>query len=81
MGVDTLSWWNAANVVPAISAPGVVGDTDSVTVAGTFRTGTHYYFLIKACDEVPNCSGYSNVADVFIPDTVPPSPIIDLRPR
>jgi hypothetical protein len=81
VGADTLSWWNAANVVANMPTPGVFGATDSVTVVGTFRTGTHYYFLMRAADEVPNWSGYSNVADVFIPDTVPPSPILDLRLR
>jgi hypothetical protein len=81
VGTDTLSWWNAANVVPNMPQPSAMGETDSVTVAGNFVTGTHYYFIIKACDEVPNCSPYSAVADVFIPDTVPPSPILDLRVR
>lgn len=75
------TWWAGATMVPGLPTPLVLGTTQSVTVTGPFLTGTNYYFVMKACDEVPNCSGYSNVAVKFVPDTTPPSRIIDLRPR
>jgi len=75
------NWWSTATAVSAMPAPLPSGTTQSKTVPGPFVTGTTYYFVIKACDEVANCSAYSNVASKFVPDTLPPSRIIDLRPR
>ena len=74
------SWWQAATVVGSMPAPLVAGTAQSKTVTGTFSPGT-YYFLMKACDEVPNCSGYSNLAAKVILDTQPPSRILDLISR
>lgn len=75
------TWWAAATNVTGLPAPHVAGTAESFTVAGPFATGQTYYFVMKACDEVPNCSGYSNVASKFIPDTVPPAKVLDLRVR
>lgn len=81
-GTDTLSWWNAGTVVPmAGKIPTISGTLDSVTVTGTFNSGQSYYFILKQCDEVPNCSFYSNVAIKLIPDVIPPSRILDLLAR
>jgi len=77
-GTDTLSWWNAATSAPNLPVPRVAGSTDSVAVAGPFVGGTTLYFLAKACDEVPNCSGYSNLAVKVVPDFTPPGRILDL---
>lgn len=75
------NWWNLATTVTSMPTPLPSGSAQSKAVAGPFTTGQTYYFVIRACDEVPNCSPYSNVASKFIPDAMPPSRIIDLRTR
>ncbi len=77
------AWWASAIVVntPPLPVPLVAGTSQSVTVTATFISGNTYYFVIQACDEVPNCSPYSNVAAKFIPDTIPPTRIINLFAR
>lgn len=75
------AWWAAATSVPGLPAPAVSGTRQSVTVAGPFPAGQTYYFVMKACDEVPNCSAYSNVAAKPVADTTPPSRILDLIVR
>lgn len=75
------SWWSAATVVTGMPLPLIAGTAQSKVVVGTFPSGANYYFVIKTCDEVPNCSSYSNVAVKFIPDTLPPARIVDLRSR
>ena len=60
-GVDTVTWWNGATTVSGEPAPGTAGTTDAMTVTGLSQ-GTTYYFIIRAADEVPNWSGFSNVA-------------------
>jgi len=77
-GTDTLSWWNAAIQFIGEPAPGVSGATDSARVLG-LQPSTTYRFIIKAADEVPNWSGYSNLAVVTTQDLVPPARILDLR--
>jgi hypothetical protein len=74
------SWWSSATVVGTMPAPLVAGTTQTKIVTGTFAPNT-YYFLLKACDEVPNCSGYSNLAAKVILDAVPPARILDLIVR
>lgn len=75
------SWWATATAVASLPTPAVLGTAQSVTVPGPFPSGRTYYFVMKACDEVPNCSVYSNVAAKVVPDTLPPSRIVDLRVR
>ena len=60
-GTDTLSWWNSATQVSGEPAPSAAGATDSMRVRGLTPLTT-YYFIVRAADEVPNWSGYSNVA-------------------
>jgi hypothetical protein len=75
------SWWNAATVVSGMPVPQVAGTKQSVIVTSGITWGTTYYFIIKTCDEVPNCSGYSNLASKATgaaPDTTAPASIFDL---
>jgi hypothetical protein len=77
-GTDTLSWWNAATRATGLPAPGVSGTTDSLRVRG-LQPATTYYFMIRAADEVPNWSGYSNLAvKATTGDAVAPAAISDL---
>jgi len=77
-GTDTLSWWNAATSVANLPAPRVAGSTESMVVRGLNRTLT-YYFILRTADEVPNWSGFSNIA-IKLPsvDGTPPAAITDL---
>ena len=61
VGTDTTTWWNGATQVTGEPTPGVAGAIDSMRVRGLTPLTT-YYFIIRAADEVPNWSGYSNVA-------------------
>ena len=75
---DTTSWWNAATQVTGEPAPGTAGATDSMRVRGLAPLTT-YYFMIRAADEVPNWSGYSNVAvRATSGDATAPGTIADL---
>ncbi|HEY6573241.1 MAG TPA: fibronectin type III domain-containing protein [Candidatus Eisenbacteria bacterium] len=77
-GTDTLSWWNSATQVSGEPVPGTAGSTDSLRVRGLTPLTT-YYFIIRAADEVPNWSGYSNVASkTTTGDTTPPAAITTL---
>lgn len=60
-GADTLTWWNGATQASGEPLPGVSGSTDSTRVRGLSPLTT-YYFIVRAADEVPNWSGFSNVA-------------------
>ena len=79
VGTDTLSWWNAATVVNMTGkVPSAPGTPDSVSVPN-LTPGTRYYAILKVGDEVPNWSGYSNVAVIDLRDLVPPAAVADLR--
>jgi hypothetical protein len=81
VGADTLSWWNAATVVSMTGkVPAAPGSADSVSVPNLVP-GTRYYAILRAADEVPNWSGYSNVAIIDLRDLVAPARIADLRVR
>ena len=86
VGLDTLAWWNATATtlpVPNMPVPSLAGATDSVKVALGAWNMT-YYFLLMTCDEVPNCSGWSNVAVKITgppTDILPPGTIADLRAK
>ena len=83
VGADTSAWWNQATLVPALPNPSLAGAQDSVRVFWPTWNAT-YYAIVTACDEVPNCSGWSNVYRVTVgaaPDVTPPWRITDLRAR
>lgn len=80
-GTDTLSWWNAATVVNMTSkVPSTSGALDSMAVSG-LASGVRYYAVIRAADEVPNWSRYSNVASFVPGDVTPPKQVVDLIAR
>ena len=60
---DSADWWNnlSSPVGGSIPTPRVAGTKESFTIAG-LDSGTTYYYMIRTCDEIPNCSGYSNIA-------------------
>ncbi|TMQ58786.1 MAG: hypothetical protein E6K75_04970 [Candidatus Eisenbacteria bacterium] len=58
---DTVAWWVAATTVGAMPAPLPAGSHETFVVVG-LASGKTYYFVIRASDEVPNVSGFSNVA-------------------
>lgn len=80
------SWWNAANACTGLPIPAISGTKQSTivlpNVGPTFAPGT-YYFVLKICDEVPNCSPYSNVAAKVVTqaDITAPARVIDLFAR
>jgi hypothetical protein len=74
------TWWSGATVVAGLPNPQIAGTTQTVTVSRTWLPGT-YYFVMRAADEVPNWSLFSNVAVKVISDTQPPGRIIDLLVR
>jgi hypothetical protein len=65
VGSDTTAWWNAATQVVAMPDPSPAGMRDSCQVAG-LASGAVYYALLISGDEVPNWSGYSNVAVISL---------------
>ncbi len=80
-GTDTLSWWNAATILNLSGkVPSTAGATDSTTISGLL-TGRRYYAIVRAADEVPNWSGFSNVAVIDLLDQISPARIADLRVR
>ena len=80
-GTDTLGWLNAATVVPTTGkVPALPGTPDSMAVTG-LAAGTLYRAIIRTGDEVPNWSGYSNVAIIDLRDLIAPARIADLRAR
>jgi fibronectin type III domain protein len=77
-GTDTLTWWNAATRVTGLPAPHPAGVQDSMRVRG-LTPSTTYYFVLRVADEVPNWSGFSNVAvKTTSGDVTAPSAIADL---
>ena len=77
-GTDTTTWWNSATQLTGEPTPSTAGATDSMRVRGLTPLTT-YYFMIRTADEVPNWSGYSNVAvKTTTGDTTAPAAIADL---
>ena len=80
-GTDTTSWWNSATVVNTTGkTPATSGAPDSMVVAG-LTPGVRYYAIIRAADEVPNWSAFSNLAVIDLTDRIAPARIADLRSR
>lgn len=60
-GSDTAAWWSAATTAGPLPAPQTAGTREYFLVSGLQPSRT-YYFVIRSSDEVPNVSGFSNVA-------------------
>jgi hypothetical protein len=77
------AWWSTASVLtpPPPPTPLVAGTSQTITTgpSGGWTTGTTYYVVLRSLDDVGNLSDFSNVAVLLIPDTIPPSRVIDLR--
>lgn len=73
------AWWASAVQASNEPLPLPNGSPQTLSVAGSFITGTTYYFVIRTTDDAGNISGFSNVAAKFTADTIPPAAIIDLR--
>ncbi len=61
VSADTAGWWASASSVGTMPAPLGAGSRESFIVAG-LAPATTYYFAIRSSDEIPNVSGYSNIA-------------------
>ena len=61
VSADTASWWASAISIGTLPAPRTAGTRESFIVAG-LAPGKTFYFGIRASDEVPNVSGFSNIA-------------------
>lgn len=74
-GADTVSWWNAAPIrqLSPPPTPKVAGTRDSIDVLG-LASQTTYRAIMKAHDEVPNYSGFSNGIIFTSGDVVRPNP-------
>ena len=59
LGTDTLAWWIGGTPVTGLPRPAPSGAADSVEVTLP-AWGTTYQFVLTACDEAGNCSGWSN---------------------
>jgi hypothetical protein len=80
-GSDTLGWWNAATIVNMTGkVPSASGTLESAVVSG-LTAGVQYYAVIRTADEVPNWSGYSNIASFVATDKTPPMHVADLIAR
>ena len=58
---DTVAWWASATSIGAMPPPLTAGSHETYVVVG-LGSGKTYYFVVRASDEVPNVSGFSNVA-------------------
>jgi hypothetical protein len=61
VAADTAGWWASATSVGTMPPPLRAGSRESFIVAG-LAPGATYYFAIRSSDEVPNVSGFSNIA-------------------
>lgn len=79
-GTDTTGWWSQATQCSGEPDPGAPGSAESFVMMG-LQPSTTYHFMIRTADEVPNWSGFSNLAvlsTAAVPDTVPPAAVRDL---
>jgi hypothetical protein len=74
---DTANWFVTATQCAGEAVPLPAGTTQ-VIWTGDLTPAT-YYFMVKVADEVPNWSGFSNLATKVVADTTPPARVLDLR--
>ena len=80
-GTDTLGWWSRATQVNLWNKiPASPGQADSIRLINLV-SGNRYYAMLRACDEVPNWSPYSNIAVILATDLQAPRAVTDLRVR
>jgi len=81
VGADTLGWWGGATrFAGPYPAPVAAGNPGAVTVPG-LPNGTIVYAVMRAFDEKPNWSAFSNIAVAVTEDLIPPSPPTGLRAK
>jgi hypothetical protein len=80
VGSDTTAWWAAATAVSGLPDPSPSGMCDSCHVSG-LSIGQAYYVLLISGDEVPNWSGYSNVAVVDLSTSAAEEDVAGGAPR
>ena len=73
----TASSWASATQVTGEPTPAPAGTAQSYVVRGLSRETT-YYFAIRATDDAGNIAALSNVPGGTTPDTMAPSPIVNL---
>ncbi len=65
VGADTVGWWASATragvLPPLLPTPATSGTSQTYLMSGLASAST-YYFVLRVGDEVPNWSGFSNVA-------------------
>ena len=77
-GTDTTGWWYAATTANMTGrVPAISGTTESVSISG-LTAGVRYYAILRAADEVPNWSRFSNVVSFVLTDKLPPRQVVDL---
>jgi len=59
-GSDTVSWWAIADTALNEPIPSEPESVDSCQVSG-LSADSAYYFVIRACDNLANWSGFSNI--------------------
>ena len=71
--------WDSCTQLTGLPAPSPAGTLESFTTVISLLPETDYYFVIKACDEVPNCGLTGNTLHLITPDNIPPGTILTLR--
>jgi hypothetical protein len=74
---DTANWFATATQCAGEAVPLPAGTTQVIWTGDL--APAMYYFMVKVADEVPNWSGWSNVATKVVADVTPPFRIYDLR--
>jgi phosphodiesterase/alkaline phosphatase D-like protein len=75
----TLQNWATATQATGEPTPAAAGTAQSYTVRGLSRQVT-YYFAVRVTDDAGNVSTLSQVASATTPDSMSPSPVVDLGP-
>lgn len=76
--ITDANWDTASEIVQSTTmTPNPAGTPETLQVTMELQSETPYYFRMKACDEVPNCSELSNEVMLITPDIDgPDTPVI-----